>query len=243
MIIIQNSILMIYYFLLKIVKISCSVKWERVPLLKFSVHSNMGNLLQYLTQAYNELLDVIRKAMEDLDSTQVEQFLEALTTVRTEEKKVLVVGAGRSGLVGKAFAMRLMHLGFNVHVLGETINPYIGAGDIVVVVSGSGSTTLPVTVANMAKRLGARVLAVTSQPESPIGLTADVRVDIPGRERILAEVEYHSRQLRGEHASLAPMGTMFEDTCMIFLDSVIVELMADLGLTEEAMKSRHATIE
>ena len=199
--------------------------------------------MRYLTQAYNELLDGIRKAMEELDPKQVEEFLKALTTVRSEEKKVLVVGAGRSGLVGRAFAMRLMHLGFNVHVLGETINPYIGEGDVVVVVSGSGSTTLPVTVANMAKELGAKVLAVTSQPESPIGSTADFRVDIPGREQILAEVEYHSRQLRGEHASLAPMGTMFEDTCMIFLDSVIVELMTSLGLTEEAMKRRHATIE
>ena len=199
--------------------------------------------MRYLTQAYNELLDGIRKAMEELDPKQVEEFLKALTTVRSEEKKVLVVGAGRSGLVGRAFAMRLMHLGFNVHVLGETINPYIGEGDVVVVVSGSGSTTLPVTVANMAKELGAKILAVTSQPESPIGSTADFRVDIPGREQILAEVEYHSRQLRGEHASLAPMGTMFEDTCMIFLDSVIVELMTSLGLTEEAMKRRHATIE
>lgn len=199
--------------------------------------------MRYLTQAYVELLDSIRKAMEELDPDQVEQFLEALTMVRNEEKKVLVVGAGRSGLVGKAFAMRLMHLGFNVHVLGETINPHIGVGDVVIVISGSGSTTLPVTVSKMAKSLGAQVLAVTSQPESPIGVTADLRVDIPGRERIMVEVEYHSRQLRGEHESLAPMGTMFEDTCMIFLDSVIAELMADLGLTEEAMKRRHATIE
>jgi 6-phospho-3-hexuloisomerase len=215
----------------------------RDPFIKISIQINTGIHLQYLTQAYNELLNGIRKAMEELDPIQVEEFLESLLTARTQEKKVLVVGAGRSGLVGRAFAMRLMHLGFNVHVLGETINPYIGAGDVVVVVSGSGSTTLPVTVTNMAKELGAKVLAVTSQPESPIGLTADVRVEIPGRERIVTETEYHSRQLRGEHASLAPMGTMFEDTCMIFLDSVIVELMTSLGLTEETMKRRHATIE
>jgi 6-phospho 3-hexuloisomerase len=90
-------------------------------------------------------------------------MLEALLLAKSEERKILVVGAGRSGLVGKAFAMRLMHLGFNIYVMGETITPAFGVGDLVFVISGSGSTTLPLTVAKMAKSLGAKVLAVTSR--------------------------------------------------------------------------------
>jgi len=86
-------------------------------------------------------------------------------------------------------------------------------------------------------------VAITSQEESPLSKTADLVVDVPGREEIAAENEYHIRQLKGQHESLAPMGTMFEDTAMIFLDSLIVELMSRLGLNEDAMRERHATIE
>jgi 6-phospho-3-hexuloisomerase len=158
-------------------------------------------------------------------------------------KKALVVGAGRSGLVGKAFAMRLMHLGLNVYVMGESITPAIGSGDLVIIISGSGSGALSTTAAIMAKKLEALVLALTSYPDSTLGRTADLLVIMPGRKDIAREEEYHSRQLLGEHASLAPMGTLFEDSCSIFLDSIIVELMSRLKVSEEAMKGRHSTIE
>lgn len=87
------------------------------------------------------------------------------------------------------------------------------------------------------------MLAVTSYPDSALGRTADLVVVVPGREVIATEEEYHSRQLLGEHASLAPMGTMFEDSCTFFLDSIIVELMTRLEVSEETMKGRHSTIE
>jgi 6-phospho-3-hexuloisomerase len=113
----------------------------------------------------------------------------------------------------------------------------------VLVISGSGKTSGPLTAANMAKKLKAKVVAITSQKLSPLALTADQIVDIPGREEMAREDEYTSRQLLGQHESLASMGTLFEDTCMIFLDSIIAEIMNRLGQTEELMRERHATIE
>ena len=199
--------------------------------------------MDYFVQAYEELIKSISAALRGLNGREVERLLKSLLDTRMQGKKVLVVGAGRSGLVGKAFAMRLMHLGFQVYVLGETINPNVGEGDMVIVISGSGKTTVPLAAAQMAKRLNSKVVAVTSQERSPLAQTADLVVDIPGREDIAAEDEYHIRQLKGQHESLAPMGTMFEDTTMIFLDSIIVELMNRLGLSVDAMRERHATIE
>lgn len=76
-----------------------------------------------------------------------------------------------------------------------------------------------------------------------LGRTADFVVVVPGREVIAREEEYHSRQLLGEYASLAPMGTLFEASCTVFLDSIIAELMTRLEVSEEAMKGRHSTIE
>ncbi|MGD2142246.1 MAG: 6-phospho-3-hexuloisomerase [Candidatus Bathyarchaeota archaeon] len=194
-------------------------------------------------EASEEILRSIENAINGLDHEQVEGMMDILTLARDEEKKALIVGAGRSGLVGRSFAMRLMHLGFNVYVMGETITPAIGEGDLVIVISGSGSGAMSTTAASLAKRLGSTIIAITSYPESELGKTADHVVVVPGREAISREQEYQARQLLGEHESLAPMGTLFEDTCTVFLDSIVAELMARLKISESAMRSKHSTIE
>lgn len=183
------------------------------------------------------------KTSKEINYNQVQGMIDALVQAGNEKRKILIIGSGRSGLVGKAFAMRLMHLGFNVYVIGETITPSIGEKDLVVVISGSGITTLPLTAARMAKSLKAKVLAITSHAKSPLGTMADLVVTLPGREVRVREEEYHSRQLLGEHESLAPLGTIFEDTCLVFLDCIIAELMVMLGITEEKIEIKHATIE
>jgi len=187
-----------------------------------------------------EILREIKRAIEGLDPAQVEGMLDILIPMRDEGRKTLIVGAGRSGLVGKAFAM---HLGFDVYVLGETITPSIGEGDLVMVISGSGSGALSTTTARLARRLGSKIVAVTSYPDSELGQTADYVVEVPGREATAREQEYQARQLLGEHESLAPMGTLFEDTCIVFLDSIVTELMARLEITEKSMRKKHSTIE
>jgi len=170
-------------------------------------------------------------------------LLDTLLDVKRGGRKALVLGAGRSGLVGKAFAMRLMHVGLDVYVMGETITPAIGEGDIVIIISGSGSGAMSTTAARMAKRLGSIIFAVTSYPDSELAQTSDHIVVVPGREAVAEESDYQSRQLLGEHESLAPMGTLFEDTCAVFLDGLIAELMARLEVSEASMRQKHSTIE
>ncbi len=203
----------------------------------------MRTRMRRLHEAANEILKGIQETIDNLNPEHIDVLINDLMEAGAKGKKVVLVGAGRSGLVGKAFAMRLMHLGFNVYVMGETITPSVGEGDLVIVVSGSGTTNLPVTVAEMSKILGAKVLAITSHPESPLGKISDHIVLVLGRGLDGLEEEYYSRQLLGEHESLAPMGTMFEDTCMVLFDSVVAELMAELEVSEEEMKERHADIE
>ena len=191
----------------------------------------------------SQITDYQLTALRNTDLVQVRQMIEILIQAKADKKKILVVGAGRSGLVGKAFAMRLMHIGYEVYVIGETITPAIGQGDLVIVVSGSGSGELSITAAQIAKKLGSSVIAITSYPDSLLGRIANHVVEIPGREIIAHEKEYLSRQLLGEHESLTPMGTLFELTCAVFLDCMIVELMSLLDVPERAMKQKHSTIE
>ncbi len=192
--------------------------------------------------AMTEIAEFVTRAIDSIKDHEVERMINTLIDAYGGHK-ILVMGAGRSGLVGKAFAMRLLHLGFQVYVLGETIVPRISEGDVVIAISGSGRTKLIVTAAEAAKQVGAKIIAITSYPDSPLGRLADVVVVVPGRTKIATEEDYFTRQILGIHEPLAPLGTLFEDTAMIFLDGVVVGLMKKLGKTEEDLRNAHANIE
>ena len=72
-----------------------------------------------------------------------------------------------------------------------------------------------------------------------------IALTIKGRtkEGFPREEDYLARQILGEREPLSPLGSIFENNCMVFLDSLIVELMHRLGRTEADLKRRHATIE
>jgi len=196
-----------------------------------------------VTKAMVSIATYVEKVAGEINKDSVARFLKILTSALANKSKILVVGAGRSGLVAKAFAMRLMHLGFNVFVVGETITPSISDGDVLIAVSGSGSTQIVLSVASAAKRARAVVVAITSFAESPLSKISDHVVVIPGRTKIAAETDYFARQVLGIYEPLAPLGTLFEDTAMIFFDGVIYALMNILGVGEEDMKKRHANVE
>ncbi len=197
----------------------------------------------FIRDAMIEIVEFVKKSIDIINDDQVEQMIDVLIDAYKRGARILVMGAGRSGLVGRAFAMRLLHLGYQVAVLGETIVPRIKEKDIVVAISGSGRTKLIVTAAEAAKSVGAYVIAITSYPNSPLAQLADAFVIVPGRTKIAKEEDYYTRQILGIHEPLAPLGTLFEDTVMIFLDGVIVELMKRLGKTEEDLRDVHANIE
>ena len=195
--------------------------------------------------AYKEAMnEIMRGIQETLSNVSIEQ-VEKMVTMMLDaiDHRILIIGVGRSGLIGKSFAMRLMHLGFNVYVMGETITPAIGKDDLIISISGSGSTKLVVIAAEIAKEVEAKIIAVTSYPNSSLGKIADHIVQIRGRTKLAKEKDYFLRQISGIHAPLAPLGTMFEISASVFLDSVIAEVISKLGKTEEELRKKHATIE
>ncbi|OYT51405.1 MAG: 6-phospho-3-hexuloisomerase [Desulfurococcales archaeon ex4484_204] len=200
-------------------------------------------MLKVFRNAYAAISNFILSSLDMISDDEVERLLNILVDTYRNGKKVLVIGAGRSGLIGRAFAMRLMHLGFNVYVLGDTIVPSLSSNDVVIAISGSGRTKLVVTAAETAKGLGAKVVAITSHLNSPLAKLSDVIVKIPGRTKISVEDDYNVRQLLGIYEPLAPLGTLFEVTAMVTLDSLVSELMTRLGKTEEDLRRRHANIE
>ena len=107
--------------------------------------------MKVFKESYATITKFITNALDYVRDSEIQAFADALTDVYEAGRKVLIIGAGRSGLVGKAFAMRLMHMGFNVYVLGDTIVPALNSGDMVIAISGSGRTKLVVTASEVAK--------------------------------------------------------------------------------------------
>jgi 6-phospho-3-hexuloisomerase len=196
-----------------------------------------------LRAAAEEILEAATKAINELDPESVERMIQMILDAKNT--KIFIVGMGRSGFVGRAFALRLMNLGFNVYFLGETITPAAEKDDLIIAISGTGETRIVLTASNAAKEIGAKVVAITSYPESSLGKIADHTVIIKGRTKRgwPREEDYLARQILGEREPLSPLGSVFENNSMIFLDALIVELMHRLNKTEEELRRRHATIE
>jgi len=199
--------------------------------------------LRWLKAAAEEIVTGIKSSIDGLDMQQVEKLIEILLDARS--RKVFIVGMGRSGFVARAFALRLMNLGFSVYFLGETITPAAEKGDLLIAISGTGATKMVLTASSAAKEIGATVVAITSFSDSPLGQTANLVVTVKGRTKTgwPKEEDYMARQILGEREPLTPLGSVFENNCMVFFDSLVVELMYRLGQTEEDLKRKHATLE
>ena len=186
------------------------------------------------------ILDNIESAQDFLDEEAIDKFEDIIIG----SKNIFVTGAGRSGLAAKAFAMRLMHLGLSAYVVGETISPAIYEDDCIIAISGSGETNTIVSAAKISKKRGAKVLALTSYPESTLGQLADCYILVKGRTKKEVDDEnYMKRQIYGNYTSLTPLGTAFELTTLVFLDAIVSELMEKMHQTESDLKARHTVLE
>jgi 6-phospho-3-hexuloisomerase len=192
-----------------------------------------------------EMMKLMASKIRSIANTISDEDAEKFIQVLLDAKRIYVIGAGRSGLVAKAFAMRLMHLGLRAYVVGETITPALNRGDVMVIFSGSGRTKTVADLAETAKEIGGKICLITSNADSRIGKIADCIVIIEHHRDAVADdaAEFEIRQMMGDHKSFAPLGTLFETTSMVFADAVISRMMEINQVDESALKNRHTNIE
>ena len=178
-------------------------------------------------EAFQEILSHLEKVFKTIKKEDIEKFIDLIL----KHNKIFVYGAGRSGFMGRAFAQRLMHIGLNSYFIGETITPACRRGDLLIVISGSGETASCIALAEKAKKLGATVVAVTAHPESPLGGIADFILRVPGKTKKVEEKSY------------APFTSLFDISVLTILDSISAEIMNRMGVDENLILERHATVE
>jgi len=175
-----------------------------------------------------EVAGVVRQLVKGADPA-----LDAAAASLGQAERVFVLGAGRSGLALRMTAMRLMHLGLDVHVVGEVTCPAIRAGDVLLVASGSGTTGVIVRAAETAAAVGAEIVAFSTDPESPLGRLAHITVVIPAAAK---------QDNRGQ-VSAQYSGGLFEQAVLLVGDAIFHTLWRASGASAGELRPRHANLE
>jgi 6-phospho-3-hexuloisomerase len=165
----------------------------------------------------------VTAALERVDPDVVERSVRMLA----KAPQIFVYGAGRSGIVGRAFAMRLVQLGLRAYVIGESVTPIVRSGDAVFIVSGQGESSSSIQTANIVRREGADLIVVTGRATSKLAHAATVLIALDFSED-------------ADRPRLAPLGTLFESASLRLSDALVAELARVRGETEASMRSRHA---
>ena len=185
------------------------------------------NTEENMTQILKEIKSTLRR----IKRREVELLLDAIE--KTE--RIFCAGAGRSGLVMRSFAMRLMHMGMQAYVVGETVTPSIKERDLLIIGSGSGETGSLLIMADKAKAIEAVVALLTVLPESSIGSHTDLIVTIPATT---AKVNNPNNT-----DTVQSRGSLFEQSLFILLESLILSLMQRSSFQPDSIMARHANLE
>lgn len=175
-----------------------------------------------------EVIGVIDRLVED-DPKALDRFADLISAA----PRIFVLGGGRSGLALRMTAMRLMHLGLTVHVVGEVTTPAIGANDVLLTASGSGTTGGIVRAAETAVAAGALVATMTTAADSPLAQLSAATLIIPAAAKLD----------RSGAASAQYAGSLFEQCVVLVGDALFDALWQRSGVSADELWPRHANIE
>jgi 6-phospho-3-hexuloisomerase len=183
------------------------------------------------------LANLSKGALSDLAqvfAAMSEDALDGLTEAIVAARRIVLFGLGREGLQMRGLAMRLFHLGRDVAVWGDMTAPAVGPGDLFIASAGPGDLATARTLADIARKAGARTALITAQPGGALASHVDVVAVIPAQT--MADD-------RGGKLSVLPMGSLFETAQMIAFELMILKLRPRFHETPETMRARHTNLE
>ena len=181
--------------------------------------------------------NIITSVMAEIQSSLLginKEKIQELIKLIINNKRIFIAGLGRSGLICKAFAMRLMQIGFKVFIIGETTTPAIKSDDLLISVSGSGRTTNSLNIIKKAKDFGVYKFLITANNDSPMSEIADSFILIPAPTKFQTNFNDTGSQL---------IGSLFEQSTFILFECIIDILSKTLDLKRDETMKRHANLE
>ncbi|MFY0783081.1 6-phospho-3-hexuloisomerase [Peribacillus simplex] len=176
------------------------------------------------------ILEEVNGVFHKMDGTETDELLKQLQS----DNRIFIVGEGRSGFMAKAFAMRLMHLGLNVYAVGETITPSIAKGDLIIAISGSGSTKSVISVAEKGREMGCKVFSITTNDQSDLANVSHEVLLIPAATK---------NRLDHETKSVQPLSSLFDQCVHVLCDAVCLDYSLTQSISHELTYSKHSNVE
>jgi 6-phospho-3-hexuloisomerase len=180
-----------------------------------------------------EIADQVKKNSDSIDASKVLKLIDLIIEVKSNNRRIFVYGAGRSGFIGRCLAQRLMHLGIKSCFISDAVTYRYTKEDLLILISGSGETTSPKAIAEEAKEIGGKLALFTGNPKSTIGMLSDLTIKVEGK----------SKDKAISQETLAPFTSLFDISTLSILDSIGASLMVLLEKTEKDIDERHASIE
>ncbi|MDH3451882.1 MAG: SIS domain-containing protein [Gammaproteobacteria bacterium] len=172
----------------------------------------------------------LSRAVERVAPSDLELLLDALVRAR----RIAVHGLGREGLIMRALAMRLFHLGLDAHVVGEMTTPPVGDGDLLLVSAGPGHFATIAALCEAARSAGAKTACVTAVPDERVPSECDLVLVIPAQTMASDTASPNS---------MLPMGSVYEGAQFLLFEYLILFLRERLGISADAMRANHTNLE
>ena len=182
--------------------------------------------------------DLATAAVHDLKGVVAEMSLDdvmPLLDAISGARRIALYGVGREGLQIKGFCMRLFHLGFDAHMVGDMTTPEIADGDLLIVSAGPGDFSTVSALIGVAHTAGAKVAVVTAQPDGAAPGRADIVLAIPAQTM--------ANDTGAGVTSVLPMGSLYEGAQYVVFEVLILLLRDRHGVTADAMRSNHTNLE
>jgi len=195
--------------------------------------SNSKLLRERFLNTLLEIAGQVKKNSSSIDVDQILKLINLIVEVDSNNGRIFIYGAGRSGFIGRCFAQRLMHLGIKSCFVSDAVTYRYSKVDLLILVSGSGETTSPKAIAEEAREIGGKVALLTGNTNSKIATLSDLVIKVEGK----------SKEKAISQDSLAPFTSLFDISTLSILDSIGASLMVLLGITEDDIDKRHASIE
>ena len=181
-------------------------------------------------ETYEKILGEYRQVFERVDQDNMRAFIDEVKA----HDRIFLIGVGREGMATRAFAMRLMHMGKEIHWIWDDTTPSIGEGDLMICACGSANVGHENYIAKMAKDNGAELALITPSNEGYLLSIADLTVNVPAAAYKATGDFVPTEQL---------MGNLFEQALFILYDVLVMMLREEMGISKEEMVSRHRNVE
>lgn len=180
-------------------------------------------------QAGRDVLQIEREGLAQLDQYINQDFAQACEKIFYCSGKVVVMGMGKSGHIGRKMAATFASTGtssFFVHP-GEAAHGdlgMVGSQDVVIALSNSGESNEILALIPVLKRLKVFLICMTSRPDSSMGRAADIHLCV---------------KVPQEACPLGLAPTSSTTAALVMGDALAVALLKARGFTAEDFALSH----